>query len=82
MSWRGGAANPPQTQADISRAAAPSFSGYLVWRVGAVWHARSNVHATPAAAAAAGVRWFAIACTPAALAEALSTQEATYGRAR
>jgi hypothetical protein len=47
----------------------PRIPGYLVWRVGPAWHARSNIHDTPGAAQAAGVRWFASAWTAADLVE-------------
>jgi hypothetical protein len=73
MIWRGGAANPPQTQADTSRTAAPSISSeWLVWTDGLQHHARSNIHTTSEAAAAAGVPWHIVAWTAKELAEAVN----------
>jgi hypothetical protein len=70
---RGGAATPPHTIADTSRAAVPINSAeWLVWSTGLQLHARSNVHATPEAAAAAGVPWHVTAFTAADLVEAVN----------
>jgi hypothetical protein len=50
-------------------------SGYLIWRVGPIWHARSNVYRTPGEAAAWGVRWGAVAWSLQGLHEALGRRE-------
>jgi hypothetical protein len=74
---RHGGVSPAPPPAVASLAAVPS--GYIVWRVGPAWYARSNVHREPGAAAAAGIPWFVIAWSPADLFTALSAGEASHG---
>jgi hypothetical protein len=80
MSWHGGVRSAPSPAA-ASCAAVPcgSGAGYIVWRVGPTWYARSNVHGTRDAADAAGVPWAVVAWSPADLLTALGAQEVIRG---